>query len=72
MAPVVESVVPDSKLKLCLKELRESYRWLLLIQRVPLVRPRLVDALVRETDELIRIFVSSIQTAGQRKRPGRS
>ena len=56
------------KLKICLKELRESYRWLLLIQRVPLVRPRLVDPLVKETDELIRIFVRSIQTAQQRKR----
>ena len=56
------------KLKICLKELRESYRWLLLIQRVPLVRPRLVDPLVKETDELIGIFVRSIQTAQQRKR----
>jgi four helix bundle protein len=56
------------KLKICLKELRESYRWLLLIQRVPLLRPRLVDPLVQETDELIRIFVRSIQTAEQRKR----
>ena len=56
------------KLKICLKELRESYRWLLLIQRVPLLRPRLVDPLVQETDELIRIFVHSIQTAEQRKR----
>jgi hypothetical protein len=28
----------------------------------------LVEALVKETDELIRIFVRSIQTAEQRKR----
>ena len=56
------------KLKICRKELRESWRWLLLIQRVPLLRPRLVEALVKETDELIRIFVRSIQTAEQRKR----
>jgi four helix bundle protein len=56
------------KLKICLKELRESYRWLLLIQRVPLLRPRPVDPLVQETDELIRILVRSIQTAEQRKR----
>src|SRR2546427_5595158 len=54
------------KLKVCLKELRESYRWLLLIQRVPLHKPKLVDPLVKETDELVRIFVRSIQTA-QRK-----
>jgi four helix bundle protein len=56
------------KLKICLKELRESYRWLLLVQRVPLMRPRLVDPLAKETDELVRIFVRSIQTAKQRKR----
>jgi len=55
------------KLKICLKELRESHRWLLLIQRVPLMTPRLAQPLVIETDELIRIFVRSIQTA-QRKR----
>src|ERR1019366_6550716 len=59
------------KLKICLKELRESFRWLLLIQRVPLLRPRVVEALVKETDELIRIFVRSIQTAEQRKREQR-
>src|ERR1035441_4253183 len=59
------------KLKISLKELRESWRWLLLIQRVPLLRPRLVDALAKETDELIRIFVRSIQTAEQRKRQRR-
>ena len=56
------------KLRICLKELRETYRWLLLVQRVPLLRPRLVDPLVKETDELIRIFVRSIQTAEQRQR----
>jgi hypothetical protein len=53
---------------MCPNELRESYRWLLLIQRVPLLRPRPVDPLVQETDELIRILVRSIQTAEQRKR----
>ena len=52
------------KLKICLKELRESYRWLLLIQRVPIVQPAdSLEALVKETDELIRIFTKSIQTA---------
>jgi len=53
------------KLKICLKELRESLRWLKLIQRVPLVKPpEKVAVLLGETDELIRIFVKSIQTAG--------
>lgn len=55
------------KLKICLKELRESWRWLKLVQRVPLIKPPdKIDPLVQETDELIRIFVKSIQTAQQR------
>lgn len=40
------------KLKICHKELRESRRWLLLIQRVPLRKPNRVQALVDETEEL--------------------
>jgi len=68
-APAAESANDFvHKLKICLKDLRESYRWLLLVQRVPLVGPRLVDPLVKETDELVRTFVHSIQTAKQRKR----
>jgi four helix bundle protein len=55
------------KLKVCLKELRESHRWLRLIQRVPLLKPPQVEALAGETDELVRIFRSSIKTAEQRK-----
>jgi len=52
------------KMKICLKELRESYRWLLLIRRVPLTEAEAdVDILILETDELIRIFVTSIKTA---------
>ena len=52
------------KLKISLKELRETLRWLRLIQKVPLVKkPELVDPLLKETDELIRIFVTSIKTA---------
>lgn len=52
------------KMSICLKELRESHRWLRLIGRVPLVRPAAeVEAVLKETDELIRIFVSSLRTA---------
>jgi four helix bundle protein len=54
------------KLKICLKELRESYRWLRLIERVPLVRKpddlNFVRVLIAETQELIKIFYSSIRT----------
>ena len=58
------------KMKLCLKELRESHRWLRLIDRARLLRndAHLVR-LIGETDELIRIFVASIATARRRK-PG--
>ena len=52
------------KMKVCLKELRESYRCMLLIRRVPLVKDRAeIGPLIQETDELIRIFFKSIQTA---------
>ena len=47
-----------------MKELRESKRWLRLIQRVPLVtNGASVEALLTETDELIRIFAASLRTA---------
>ena len=54
------------KLKICHKELRESWRWLRLIQRVPLLQPVRVQSLVAETEELVRIFHASIRTAQQR------
>lgn len=52
------------KMSLCLKELRETRRWLLLIQRVPLIKNEAtLTPLVVETEELIRIFYRSLQTA---------
>ena len=60
------------KFKVCLKELRESHRWLRLIKRVPLIKPKSqTDALLAETEELIRIFKRSVQTASRRKLAGR-
>jgi len=52
------------KLKICLKELRETRRWARLIERKRWVQddPTLLF-LLGESDELIRIFASSIQTA---------
>src|SRR2546426_5889390 len=52
------------KLKLCLKELRETRRWARLISRKNWTKddPTLLFVL-NESDELIRIFFSSIQTA---------
>ena len=56
------------KMRIALKELRETIRWIKLTQRVPLVdKPELADALLEENDELIRIFVTSIATAEKKK-----
>ena len=55
------------KMSICLKELRETRRWLRLVQRVPLVRsPASADPLIQETEELIKIFYRSIATAKKR------
>jgi hypothetical protein len=46
------------------KGIEETFRWLRLAQRVPLIeKPLLLLPLTQETDELIRIFSRSIQTA---------
>lgn len=56
------------KLRIVLKELRESSRWLQLARRVPLVKsPDRLDDLMTETNELISIFVASIRTAEKRR-----
>jgi four helix bundle protein len=54
------------KLKICLKELRETRRWARLIQRKAWVKNETTLLFVLgECEELIRIFHSSIQTARQ-------
>ncbi len=56
------------KLRISLKELRETQRWLKLIQRVPLIKKtELLNAIIQETEELIKIFVTSIKTAEKNK-----
>jgi four helix bundle protein len=56
------------KLKLCVKEMRETWRWLRLVQRAPLVKkPELLDPLINEADQLIRIFRQSVITARKNK-----
>lgn len=52
------------KLKICYKELRETRRWLRLVQRSSFVaKPALLENLITEADELVRIFATSIRTA---------
>ena len=51
------------KMKLGLKELRESQTWLRYLQRMRLVSADEVEPNLQECDELIAIFVASIRTA---------
>jgi four helix bundle protein len=74
-----EAQAPESaddfihKMKICLKELRESLRWARLIDRKHwLANDAQLSYVLRESDELIRIFKASIQTAERnRARHGR-
>lgn len=55
------------KMSVGLKELRETCRWLRLVERAILHQEQArIAAAIRETDELIRIFYASIQTAQKR------
>ena len=51
------------KLRICLKELKESRRWLRLLQKAALVPERKMAAILGETEELIKIFFASVRTA---------
>jgi four helix bundle protein len=50
------------KLRICLKELRETWRWLRLIGRLELTEDRELRASLGEVEELIRIFAASVRT----------
>jgi four helix bundle protein len=57
------------KMKLSLKELRETRIWLLMIVRANLINPTSrIELLLDENDQLISIFVASIKTAQQNQR----
>ena len=51
------------KMKISLKELRETMIWLKIISRERMVAGEVVDAAISECDELISIFVGSTRTA---------
>ena len=51
------------KLRICLKEFKETRRWLRLLQRSQLVTTPKILLILRETEELIKIFAVSIRTA---------
>ena len=51
------------KIKIVLKELRETNVWLLVIVRSALIKPPdRLQSLIQECDELISIFVQSVKT----------
>jgi len=57
------------KMKVCLKELRESKVWLLMTVKAKLISPATkLDSLIDENDQLISIFVRSLKTAKERNR----
>jgi four helix bundle protein len=51
------------KLRICLKELRETKRWLRLCSRLNLIPVTSLRTCLAEADELVRIFVVSVRTA---------
>src|SRR5438552_19066357 len=51
------------KLRICLKELRETKRWLRLVGRLNLIDISDLGVCLNEAEELIRIFVASVRTA---------
>ena len=55
------------KMRICLKELRETKVWLRIIERANLVCSAKLKGLVDENDELIAIFTTSIKTAARKK-----
>jgi four helix bundle protein len=57
------------KMKVCLKELRETRVWILMIVRAKLINLiSKLDSLLQENNELISIFVTSIRTAKKGKK----
>jgi four helix bundle protein len=49
------------KMKVCLKELKETWRWLGISKNVPLIQNSTnLDPLLQETDELIRITTLNV------------
>jgi len=56
------------KMKISLKELRETRVWLIMIMRANLIKPALIEPLLDENDQLISIYVASIKTTRKNQR----
>ena len=56
------------KMSICLKELKETRRWLRLVKKMMWCKVLAeIDASLAETEELIKIFASSIRTAKENR-----
>ena len=55
------------KMKVSLKELRETLVWLKIIERKPLIETDRMKMVIQECNELIAIFVASVKTADENK-----
>jgi four helix bundle protein len=56
------------KLKICLKELKETKRWLKLVLLVEMLSAAKMTPILRENEELVKIFFSSVRTAEKNAR----
>ena len=57
------------KMKISLKELRETKVWLLMAGKANLINPKTkLDPVIDENNQLISIFVASVKTAKENKR----
>jgi len=55
------------KMKICLKELRETRIWIQIIIKANLIKPEsFIENLLDENNQLISIFVTSLKTAKQK------
>lgn len=54
-------------MKVALKELRETHVWLLIIERKKICSAKQLENIVSECDQLIAIFVKSLQTVSRKK-----
>ncbi len=56
------------KMRICLKELRETHVWLVFIQRMELIPHRDLHHLLDEANQLLAIFQTRIKTAQAKRR----
>jgi four helix bundle protein len=69
-----EACAPESrrdflhKMGICLKELRESHVWLRICQKKDMLPAKSLQLVLKECDELVRIFNRSIETARENGR----